>query len=43
MGTSEQTRSLGARMMDDHDTPLTYNAVNAVLRRAGRPAPNRGR
>ncbi|MFF2147466.1 hypothetical protein [Kitasatospora sp. NPDC058190] len=35
-GTGLSTAQIWARMMDDHDTPLTYNAINAFLQRTRR-------
>ncbi|GAA2815649.1 hypothetical protein GCM10010441_45350 [Kitasatospora paracochleata] len=39
-GAGRSTAQIWARMMDDHDIPLTYSAINAFLR-AGRSATHR--
>ncbi|MFJ6623526.1 hypothetical protein ACIQOW_38905 [Kitasatospora sp. NPDC091335] len=35
-GAGRSTAQIWARMMDDHDTPLTYSAINAFLQRVRR-------
>ncbi|MFF2628668.1 hypothetical protein ACFVUN_23190 [Kitasatospora griseola] len=39
-GAGRSTAQIWARMMDDHNIPLTYSAINAFLR-AGRSATHR--
>ncbi|MFF3598078.1 hypothetical protein [Kitasatospora indigofera] len=35
-GAGQSTAQIWARMMDEHDTPLTYSAINAFLQRVRR-------
>ncbi|MFH9355610.1 hypothetical protein [Kitasatospora sp. NPDC017646] len=38
-GAGRSTAHIWARMMDDHDTPLTYSAINAFLARVSGSTP----
>ncbi|MEU4303768.1 hypothetical protein [Kitasatospora aureofaciens] len=41
MTICQSTAHIWARMMDDHDTPLTYTAINDFLRRGDRSTATR--